>query len=93
MNAVPIAVSVYVTEHLPIESVQDAVGVKVPVELDVENVTVPVGSYPVTVAVHVVGRPMISGLGLQLTTESVEAWFTVRVVGVELLGLLYISPE
>jgi hypothetical protein len=90
---VPLVVSVYDTEHIPIESVQVAAGAKVPVELDVENVTVPVGSYPVTVAVQVVGSLTISGEGLQLTDVREEAKPTVRINDGELLGLFSVSPE
>ena len=49
----PAILSEYETEHEPDDKVHE-VGVKAPPEDDDERLTVPVGLYPVTVAVHVV---------------------------------------
>jgi hypothetical protein len=77
IRAWPVGVCEYVTLQVPLASVQDAVGVKVPVELDVK-LTVPVGviapvpDESVTVAVHVVDAPELMEAGLHVTVVVVD---------------------
>ena len=62
----------YETEHAPEERLQEE-GENVPFPLD-NQVTVPVGEEPVTVAVHVVDEPATTENEEQLTAVMVLTW-------------------
>jgi hypothetical protein len=63
---------------------------KLPVPLEDENVTVPVGELPVTVAMHVVDEPVSTGEGEQET--AVEEMATTVITKVPELAALLESP-
>jgi hypothetical protein len=87
----PAIVSEYETAHEPDDKVHE-VGVNAPPEDDDEKLTVPVGLYPVTVAVHVVLWDTDTELGEHDTDVVDDALFTVIVVDPEEPRLLA-SPE
>jgi hypothetical protein len=89
--APPPAEGVYVTAHAPSERLQ-SLEEKSPVP-ELNQVTVPVGELPVTVAVQVLGAPTATGEGAQLTVVVVaERPVTVRESSPVLPRLLE-SPE
>ena len=55
-------------------------GVKLPVALEEEKVTFPVGEEPVTVAVHVVDDPAATGEGKQETEVAAAGWYAAANV-------------
>jgi hypothetical protein len=56
------------------------------------KVTVPVGDWPVTVAVQVTAAPYVEGYRLEPTVVVVLATFTVCVSAVDVLAALFVSP-
>jgi hypothetical protein len=66
MAATPALESVYTVEQVPFEREQTD-WLKLPVLLLVLQVTVPAGVFPDTMAVHTIGEPMETGLGVHTT--------------------------
>jgi hypothetical protein len=93
MVSVPGGSSEKLTEQLPDTRVHWSDGLKTPVELLLENVTYPVGEFPVTVAVQVVLALTANVAGSQTREDVVGAkdspTTTVKVVE---LGWLFESP-
>lgn len=79
------AAGVNVTRHVPDDSVQVVELNCVVLPTEVENVIVPIGDEPVTVAVHVEAEPTFTGDGAHETDVDVESLLTVRAVGDDVL--------
>ena len=78
------------TEQEPELSIQE-LGLNDPEPPGALNVTVPVGDWPVTVAVTVVEPPIVTDDGVSVTVVEVVTLFTVSVAVSE-LGILLLSP-
>ena len=77
----PDEVSLYETEQLPEDMVQDADGENDPEGLLLDHETVPVGEEPVTLAMHVTEVPGVTVAGEQVTAT--ELGCRVDVVATE----------